>query len=113
MTYQPNRRQIAAVKKHERSVLRQWEREQDLSWLSGAEFPSLAALGLPWWQLLPLAAYVQFRTWRERVTARQRLAELGRNALHDLGIDPGQAAFEAEQPFWRPHSLQRAADHNG
>ncbi|MEL3888695.1 hypothetical protein V6B08_00380 [Ferrovibrio sp. MS7] len=110
MTYQPNRQQIAAVKKHERSVLRQWERELDLSWLSGAEFPSLAALGLPWWQLLPLAAYTQFRIWRERVAARQRLADLGRGALHDLGIDPGQAAFEAEQPFWRPHLLQRARD---
>jgi uncharacterized protein YjiS (DUF1127 family) len=40
--------------------------------------------------------------WRQRAKARATLAQLDRRALHDVGIDPGLAAWEAARPFWQP-----------
>lgn len=109
MTYQPTLKQIAATKKHERSVYVDRGAPLDLAYLAGADLPasSLAGLDQPLWRLLPAALLARLSLWRERGLARQRLAGLSRQALADLGIDPGQAAFEAERPFWQPHELQR------
>jgi uncharacterized protein YjiS (DUF1127 family) len=110
MTYQPTQSQIARLKKHERSISSRPAAQTDLAYLAGADLPasSLAGLNRPLWQLLPAAVIAQVSLWRERVQARQRLSELSRSALADLGIDPGQAAFEAERPFWQAHELRRA-----
>jgi len=110
MTYQPTQSQIARLKKHERSILSRPASQPDLAYLAGADLPAsiLAGLNRPIWQLLPAALFAQLSLWRERAQARQRLAALSRYALADLGIDPAQAAFEAEKPFWQPHELRRA-----
>jgi uncharacterized protein YjiS (DUF1127 family) len=49
----------------------------------------------------------QLAVWRERSRMRSTLAALDSRMLRDLGISPGQADFEANQPFWRrPTSLR-------
>jgi uncharacterized protein YjiS (DUF1127 family) len=42
------------------------------------------------------------RLWRERTIARRHLSEIDVRSLHDAGICPAAAAFEAGKPFWRP-----------
>ncbi len=45
--------------------------------------------------------------WRERARTREALAQVDERSLRDAGIAPTQAAFEANQPFWRrPGSLR-------
>lgn len=45
--------------------------------------------------------------WRRRVERRRSLEGVSARDLIDAGISPTQAAFEAEQPFWRPLSVLR------
>ena len=108
MTYQRSRTQIAALKKHERSI-KPFQPEPDLGYLAGSTLSAASLEGLQWplWRLLPAALLAQWQLWRERMAARDRLAGLSRQALADLALDPGQAAFEAERPFWQPHQLRR------
>ena len=42
-----------------------------------------------------------FRVWRERVSQRRELAQLGARDLHYLGLSWSDIAHEAEKPFWR------------
>lgn len=45
--------------------------------------------------------------WRARSRMREALAQVDARSLRDAGITPSQAAFEANQPFWRrPGSLR-------
>lgn len=45
--------------------------------------------------------------WRTRSRMRAALAQVDARSLRDAGITPSQAAFEANQPFWRkPGSLR-------
>lgn len=45
--------------------------------------------------------------WRARSRMREALAQVDARSLRDAGIAPSQAAFEANQPFWRrPGSLR-------
>lgn len=45
--------------------------------------------------------------WRARSRLRGALAQVDARSLRDAGITPSQAAFEANQPFWRkPGSLR-------
>ncbi|MBL8675695.1 MAG: DUF1127 domain-containing protein [Rhodospirillales bacterium] len=39
--------------------------------------------------------------WRRRAVERAQLATLGERDARDLGIDPGQIAYEANKPFWK------------
>ena len=57
--------------------------------------------------------FATLAAWRQRSRARQALAQLDRHALRDVGIDPGLAAFEAAQPFWRELSLLRELPTDG
>jgi len=41
------------------------------------------------------------REWLERSRTRRDIARLDWRTIHDLGLSPGQMAFEAEKPFWR------------
>lgn len=109
MTYQPTLKQIAATKKHERSIYVDRSAPLDLAYLAGADLPasSFSGLNLPLWRLLPATLLALLSLWHERSQARQRLASLSRQALADLAIDPGQAAFEIERSFWQPHELRR------
>jgi uncharacterized protein YjiS (DUF1127 family) len=40
-------------------------------------------------------------TWIARAQQRRALADLDAHLLHDLGIDPLDAAQEVAKPFWR------------
>ncbi|MFD0389145.1 DUF1127 domain-containing protein [Tistrella bauzanensis] len=40
-------------------------------------------------------------TWIARAQQRRALADLDAHLLHDLGIDPVDAAQEVAKPFWR------------
>ena len=42
-----------------------------------------------------------FATWRRRARERHELATLDARALHDIGLAPSTAQFEANKPFWR------------
>ncbi len=42
-----------------------------------------------------------FATWRQRAHERRELARLDARSLHDLGLSPGEVAFEVNKPFWR------------
>jgi uncharacterized protein YjiS (DUF1127 family) len=42
-----------------------------------------------------------FREWRRRARGRRELAELGEQALHDIGLNRYDAYHEAKKPFWR------------
>lgn len=45
--------------------------------------------------------------WRARQRMRAALSQVDARSLRDAGITPTQAAFEANQPFWRrPGSLR-------
>ena len=45
--------------------------------------------------------------WRARQRMREALGKVDARSLRDAGITPSQAAFEANQPFWRrPGSLR-------
>lgn len=57
--------------------------------------------------------FAALATWRQRSRARRALAQLDPRVLRDVGIDPGLAAFEAAQPFWRPHAALRDLPHDG
>jgi uncharacterized protein YjiS (DUF1127 family) len=39
--------------------------------------------------------------WRERAQTRQELAHLTERDLHDVGLSAGDAAYEADKPFWQ------------
>lgn len=39
--------------------------------------------------------------WRERQQTRHELAHLKELDLHDFGLSIGEAAYEAEKPFWQ------------
>lgn len=39
--------------------------------------------------------------WRKRARERAEIAQLSARDARDLGIDPGQLAYEASKPFWR------------
>jgi len=46
------------------------------------------------------------REWRLRASTRRQIRALDGRTIGDLGNDlgmtPGQLAFEARKPFWRP-----------
>lgn len=42
------------------------------------------------------------RRWHQRAASRRVLAGLSARELHDIGITPSAAAFEAAKPFWKP-----------
>jgi uncharacterized protein YjiS (DUF1127 family) len=50
----------------------------------------------------PSTMLAVLRQWHQRASSRRVLAELGARELHDIGISPGMAAFEAAKPFWKP-----------
>jgi uncharacterized protein YjiS (DUF1127 family) len=90
-----------------------------MSHFSRDPFPALPetwSLGVPAWtaQVRPAApiGFVtrllkQLSVWRQRARMRDTLATFDVRMLRDLGISPGQAEFEANQPFWRhPTSLR-------
>ena len=39
--------------------------------------------------------------WNRRARERAELASLSERDLRDLGLSPGEAAFESAKPFWR------------
>ena len=49
-----------------------------------------------------LAAFAQTaRTWSFRARTRRALRGLTPRMLDDVGIEPGEARYEASKPFWR------------
>ncbi|MBU8874364.1 DUF1127 domain-containing protein [Reyranella sp. MMS21-HV4-11] len=62
--------------------------------------PTFQSVSLP---RLPLhrRLLAKLRLWRERARTRKALAQVDERSLRDAGIAPAQAAFEANQPFWR------------
>lgn len=66
-------------------------------------FQSVSVPRLPWHRRL----LAKISLWRERARARRALSQVDARSLRDAGIAPTQAAFEANQPFWRrPGSLR-------
>jgi uncharacterized protein YjiS (DUF1127 family) len=47
------------------------------------------------------AARQTIRTWRFRTNTRRELSQLSFELLEDIGVEPGEARFEARKPFWR------------
>jgi uncharacterized protein YjiS (DUF1127 family) len=47
------------------------------------------------------AARQTIRTWRHRARTRLALSQLSLEMLEDIGVEPGEARFEARKPFWR------------
>ena len=41
------------------------------------------------------------REWWLRARTRRELAQLDERALRDIGLDRGQALYEANKPFWQ------------
>ena len=41
------------------------------------------------------------RVWHRRAQERSALARLSADDLHDFGVTPAEAQWEASQPFWR------------
>jgi uncharacterized protein YjiS (DUF1127 family) len=39
--------------------------------------------------------------WRHRYEARRELARWSDRELHDIGLSPGDAIYEASKPFWQ------------
>ena len=39
--------------------------------------------------------------WRKRYEERRELAQWSSRDLHDIGVSPGDALYEASKPFWR------------
>lgn len=114
MTYHPSRRDIAALKKHERST---YAYSPDvLAYLRSLRQPALEMASLAGWPgsaaafrgldgpLLPLvwtALRETARLWAERRAARRMLALASVRDLADLGLSPAQATFEASRPVWQ------------
>ena len=80
-----------------------------MSHLSRDPFPpgleSLSRAALP----LSLAGRLRWTlaVWRERIAARQILAQVDARTLREIGVCPAQATYEASRPFWRrPGSLR-------
>ena len=49
-----------------------------------------------------LAGFRQtIRTWKFRARTRRALSELTPRMLDDVGLEPGEARYEASKPFWR------------
>ena len=42
------------------------------------------------------------RAWHRRAASRRLLAGMDARGLHDIGLSPGSASFEARKPFWKP-----------
>ena len=57
----------------------------------------------------PMAQVIQKMTmaeqtissWRDRARTRRALNQLSLEMLEDIGVEPGEAIFEARKPFWR------------
>lgn len=80
----------------------------ELGWLDGLRDPAVFdGLDRPWWQLALPAFAAAFATWRQRARMRQALMQVDTRSLHDAGISPGAAAFEAAQPFWQAPTTLR------
>jgi len=47
------------------------------------------------------AAGQTIRSWRDRTSTRHALSQLSLEMLEDIGVEPGEAIFEARKPFWR------------
>jgi uncharacterized protein YjiS (DUF1127 family) len=43
----------------------------------------------------------QISEWRRRSHQREELARMSRYELRDAGINPNEASYEIEKPFWR------------
>lgn len=107
MTFMPARRTLLHHEKHDRSfngrrtatATERAERHLLFALPGSAAFDGLDR---PWWQLAGAAAATLLQTWAARQRRRRDLAQIDRQTLRDAGIDPGIAAFEAAQPFWRP-----------
>ncbi len=104
MTYPIHPKQVARIKKHERSIYRRKLADaQELGLLAG--FPGaervFSGLHLPAWKLLGLALRVQWRHWQDAMARRRQLAslaDLDRRALADLGLSRSQALYLAAEP---------------
>lgn len=46
------------------------------------------------------SALTILETWRQRGRQRRELAALPREILRDIGIDPAEALYESQKPFW-------------
>lgn len=114
MTYPIHPKQIARLKKHERSIYRRkLAAAQELGLLEG--FPGaervFSSLHLPAWRLLGLAVQTQWRQWRETAATRRRLtslADLESRALADLGMSRAQALYLSARPD--AAAIQQAMD---
>ena len=104
MTYPIHPKQVARIKKHERSIYRRKLADaQELGLLAG--FPGaervFSGLHLPAWKLLGLALRVQWRHWQDAMARRRQLAslaDLDGRALADLGFSRSQAVFLSTRP---------------
>lgn len=104
MTYPIHPKQVARIKKHERSIYRRKLVEaQELGLLAG--FPGaervFSGLHLPAWKLLGLTLRVQWQHWRDAMARRRQLAslaDLDGRALADLGFSRSQALYLAAEP---------------
>jgi len=47
------------------------------------------------------AAGQTIRSWIERARTRRALGQLSFEMLEDIGVEPGEAKFEARKLFWR------------
>ncbi len=102
MTYPIHPKQVARIKKHERSIY-QRQIAPDLGLLSGFAGAERVFSGLyqPAWKLALAALRIQWLEWRERAAGHRQLASLAdleRRALADLGISRAQAGYIAIRP---------------
>lgn len=51
------------------------------------------------------------RLWHRRAEERAALRRLSAEELHDFGVTPAEAQWEASQPFWR--ETRHVSDHRG
>ena len=69
--------------------------EVEQSWLTAPA--SLRARS----EILTRTLLQRLALWRLRARERAELASMNERDLHDLGLTPDQAVFEAAKPFWK------------
>jgi uncharacterized protein YjiS (DUF1127 family) len=66
-----------------------------------SQLDQLASHPLPAFSRVLVAATLTVVTWQLRYRTRSNLRALPDHMLHDIGLTPMDATFEAEKPFWR------------
>jgi uncharacterized protein YjiS (DUF1127 family) len=61
----------------------------------------LSAQPLPPLSRLLVTLALTVAAWELRHRTRKHLADLPEQMLRDIGLNPNDAAIEAEKPFWR------------